>query len=154
RASHRAELSAAPPARNHIPPYSSAMIAPAHGPARVRRARQRSMSFIPLYFRVFAMLAPEKRLGVVLAFANVGLAAAQFAEPVLFGWVIDVLVGAQAKGAAPSLSALTWLLGLWGVFGLFSIAAGVMLALHADRLAHRRRLGIITTYFEHVLQLP
>jgi ABC-type multidrug transport system fused ATPase/permease subunit len=112
------------------------------------------MSFIPLYFRVFAMLGPEKQLGVFLAFANVGLAAAQFAEPILFGWVIDVLVGAQAKSVAPSFTDLAWLLGLWGAFGLFSIGAGVLLALHADRLAHRRRLGIITTYFEHVLQLP
>ncbi|HEX5777527.1 MAG TPA: glucan ABC transporter ATP-binding protein/ permease [Xanthobacteraceae bacterium] len=112
------------------------------------------MTFIPLYFRVFAMLGPEKKLGVFLAFANIALAAAQFAEPILFGWVIDVLVGAQAKNVAPSFRDLTWLLGMWGVFGLFSIAAGVTLALHADRLAHRRRLGIITTYFEHVLQLP
>jgi glucan exporter ATP-binding protein len=112
------------------------------------------MSFIPLYFRVFAMLGPEKNLGVFLAAANILLAAAQFAEPVLFGWVIDVLVGAQAANRAPSFTDLLTLLVLWGVFGLFSIAAGVMLALHADRLAHRRRLGIITTYFEHVLQLP
>jgi glucan exporter ATP-binding protein len=112
------------------------------------------MSFIPLYFRVFAMLGPEKKLGVFLAFANVGLAAAQFAEPVLFGWVIDILVNAQSKSVAPSLGDLAWLLSLWGAFGLFSIGAGVLLALHADRLAHRRRLGIITTYFEHVLQLP
>jgi len=112
------------------------------------------MSFIPLYFRVFALLGPEKKLGVFLAFANVGLAAAQFAEPILFGWVIDVLVNAQSKNVAPSFRDLVWLLGLWGAFGLFSIGAGVLLALHADRLAHRRRLGIITTYFEHVLQLP
>ena len=112
------------------------------------------MSFIPLYFRVFAMLGPEKNLGVFLAGANIGLAAAQFAEPILFGWVIDVLVSAQAANRAPSFSELTTLLGVWGAFGLFSIGAGVLLALHADRLAHRRRLGIITTYFEHVLQLP
>jgi ATP-binding cassette subfamily B protein len=112
------------------------------------------MSFIPLYFRVFAMLGPEKKLGVSLAAANVGLAAAQFAEPVLFGWVIDVLVSAQAAGRAPSFEELLTLLGVWALFGLFSIGAGVLLALHADRLAHRRRLGIITIYFEHVLQLP
>src|SRR5690606_23214661 len=75
-------------------------------------------------------------------------------EPVLFGWVVDVLVSAQAAGRAPSFQDLITLLALWGAFGLFSIGAGVLLALHADRLAHRRRLGIITTYFEHVLQLP
>jgi ATP-binding cassette, subfamily B, beta-glucan exporter len=112
------------------------------------------MSFIPLYFRVFAMLGPEKKLGVFLAGANIGLAAAQFAEPILFGWVIDVLVSAQSANRAPSFDELLLLLGAWGAFGLFSIGAGVLLALHADRLAHRRRLGIITTYFEHVLQLP
>jgi glucan exporter ATP-binding protein len=112
------------------------------------------MSFIPLYFRVFAMLGPEKRLGILLAFANIAVAAAQFAEPVLFGWVIDVLVGAQAANRPPTFDALVPLLGAWALFGLFSIGAGVLLSLHADRLAHRRRLGVITIYFEHVLQLP
>ena len=29
-----------------------------------------------------------------------------------------------------------------------------MVALHADRLSHRRRLAVLTDYFEHVLQLP
>ena len=100
------------------------------------------------------MLGPEKRLGVVLAIANVALAAAQFAEPVLFGRVIDALVGAQAAQRAPSLQELVSLLATWGGFGLFSIASGAFLALHADRLSHRRRLGIVTQYFEHVLHLP
>jgi ATP-binding cassette, subfamily B, beta-glucan exporter len=112
------------------------------------------MSFLRLYARVFSMLGPERRLGVVLAIANVGLAAAQFAEPVLFGRVIDALIGAQAAKRAPSFDELVPLLGMWGGFGLFSIAAGVFLALHADRLSHRRRLGIVTKYFEHVLHLP
>src|SRR5229473_1081843 len=112
------------------------------------------MSFLRLYARVFAMLGPEKRLGVVLAIANVALAAAQFAEPVLFGRVIDALVGAQAAQRAPSFQELVPLLATWGGFGLFSIASGAFLALHADRLSHRRRLGIVTQYFEHVLHLP
>ena len=112
------------------------------------------MSFVSLYFRVFAMLGPEKKLGLLLAFANATLAVAQFAEPVLFGWVVDVLVGAQAANRTPSFDTLLWLLVVWGAFGLFSIGAGVMIALHSDRLAHRGRLGIITSYFEHVLQLP
>jgi ATP-binding cassette subfamily B protein len=100
------------------------------------------------------MLGPEKKLGVFLAFANVGLAAAQFAEPVLFGRVIDALVSAQAANRTPSLGDLSYLLSIWAGFGLFSILAGVLLALHADRLSHRRRLAIITSYFEHVLHLP
>jgi ATP-binding cassette subfamily B protein len=112
------------------------------------------MSFLRLYTRVFAMLGPEKRLGAFLAVANIGLAVAQFAEPILFGRVVDALVGAQAANRNPSLNQLAHLLAAWAAFGLFSVAAGVLLALHADRLAHRRRLGIITNYFEHVLQLP
>jgi ATP-binding cassette, subfamily B, beta-glucan exporter len=112
------------------------------------------MSFLRIYLRVFAMLGPEKRLAVGLALANVALAAAQFAEPVLFGRVIDALVNAQAAKQTPSFDQLFPLLAAWVGFGLFSIAAGVLLALHADRLAHRRRLGIVTEYFEHVLHLP
>lgn len=112
------------------------------------------MSFLRLYARVFDMLGPQKKLGVVLALANVGLAGAQFAEPVLFGRVIDALVSAQAANRSPSMNTLANLLMIWGGFGLFSIAAGVLLALHADRLAHRRRLSIVTDYFGHVLHLP
>ena len=54
------------------------------------------MSFIRLYSRVLALLGPEARLGWVLAFANLALAIAQFAEPVLFWSIIDTLVKAQA----------------------------------------------------------
>ncbi len=112
------------------------------------------MSFFQLYSRVFALLGSEKRLGVVLAIANIALAAAQFAEPVLFGRIIDALVGAQAAGRVPAMSDLTLLLAAWVAFGLFTIFAGVLLALYADRLAHRRRLAVITGYFEHVIQMP
>ncbi len=112
------------------------------------------MSYFQLYSRVFALLGGEKRLGVVLACANIGLAGAQFAEPVLFGRIIDALVGAQAAGRVPRMGDLSWLLAAWVAFGLFTIFAGVLLALYADRLAHRRRLAVITGYFEHVIQMP
>ena len=46
------------------------------------------------------LLGPETRLGWVLAFANVALAAALFVEPVLFGRIIDTLVNAQGRAAA------------------------------------------------------
>ncbi|HXL68642.1 MAG TPA: glucan ABC transporter ATP-binding protein/ permease [Xanthobacteraceae bacterium] len=112
------------------------------------------MSFIRLYARVFLLLGPEAKLGVFLAGANILLAIAQFAEPVLFGRIVDALVRAQTGGRTPQMADLVPLLGAWVAFGLFSIASGVTLALHADRLAHRRRLAIITSYFEHVLHLP
>ena len=90
------------------------------------------------------MLGPERKLGIVLAAANVLLAAAQFAEPVLFGRIIDALIGAQTAHQTPTFHQLVPLLAAWGGFGLFSIASGVFLALHSDRLSHRRRLGIVT----------
>src|SRR4051794_4224269 len=112
------------------------------------------MSFIRLYTRVLGLLGPEARLGWLLAFANVALAAAQFAEPVLFGRIIDTLVKAQAAGRVPTFADLTSLLAAWVGFGLFTIGCSVLVALHADRLAHRRKQGVLTLYFEHLLQLP
>src|ERR1043166_474471 len=96
------------------------------------------MNFLRVYGRVLGLLGSEARLGWLLAGANVALAAAQFAEPVLFGRIIDGLVGAQSKGVEPSVPVLVPLLAAWAGFGLFIIACRVLVALHADRLSHRR----------------
>jgi len=93
-------------------------------------------------------------LAWILALANLALASAQFAEPVLLGRIIDTLTGAQMRGGRPDWSHLTMLLAAWAGFGLFTIACGTLIALYADRLAHRRRHVVLTSYFEHVLQLP
>jgi glucan exporter ATP-binding protein len=107
-----------------------------------------------IYARVLALLGPEARLGWLLGLGNLALATAQFAEPVLFGRIIDALTAADRAGGPPAFSAIAGLIGAWVVFGLFAIGAGVTVALHADRLAHRRRHAVLTSYFEHVLQLP
>jgi glucan exporter ATP-binding protein len=112
------------------------------------------MNLLRLYLRTLRLLGSEARLGWALALANVLLAAAQFAEPVLFGRIIDALAAAQTKSAAPAWTDLGPLLGAWVGFGLFTILAGAWIALHADRLSHRRRHAVLTNYFEHVLQLP
>ena len=112
------------------------------------------MNFIRIYLRVLDQLGHEARLGWILAGANTALAVAQFAEPVLFGRIIDALAGAQAKGAPPAWSSLLPLLVAWVAFGIFTIVCGALVALHADRLSHRRRLAVMTDYFEHILQLP
>lgn len=112
------------------------------------------MNLFRLYARVLALLGPEMRLGLLLAAANVALAVAQFAEPVLFGRIIDMLTGLQAAGGELDRQRFMTLVGLWMLFGLFTIGAGVFVALHADRLSHRRRLATMATYFEHVLTLP
>jgi ATP-binding cassette subfamily B protein len=104
-----------------------------------------------LYFRVLDRLGPERRLGVLLALANTLLAIAAFAEPVLFGRMVDALYATgRASGAGPPVR----LFAAWGAFGFFTILSGVYTALHADRLSHRRRLAVLAEYFEHALRLP
>jgi hypothetical protein len=71
------------------------------------------MNFFKLYARVLSLLGPEARLGFLLAGANLALAVAQFAEPVLFGRIIDTLVRAQAASTPPSISTLSPLLAAW-----------------------------------------
>jgi ATP-binding cassette, subfamily B, beta-glucan exporter len=112
------------------------------------------MNLIRLYARVLRLLGSEGPLAWGLAAANLALATAQFAEPVLLGRIIDALTGAQTRGEAPAWPRLTILLSAWAGFGLFTIACGTLIALYADRLAHRQRHVVLTRYFEHVLQLP
>jgi ATP-binding cassette subfamily B protein len=112
------------------------------------------MSVLSIYLRVLAQLRPEARLAIVLAIANLALACAQFAEPMLFGRIIDLLSRAQGAGATLTWSDLTPLIAAWAGFGLFSIGGSVLVALNADRLAHRRRLAMMAAYFDHVLNLP
>ena len=108
------------------------------------------MSLLRLYTRVLDLLGKEAGLGWILAGANLLLAGAQFAEPVLFGRIVDVLSGTAVAGTNSA-----WpLLGAWAAFGLFTIMASATVALHADRLAHRQRQAVLTSYFEHILQLP
>ena len=112
------------------------------------------MSIVQVYVRVLAQLAAERRLALMLVFANLALACAQFVEPVLFGRIIDTLTNAQARQRDPTWGDLTPLMGAWVGFGLFSIAASVLVALHADRLSHRRRLAVMAGFFDHLLELP
>ena len=111
------------------------------------------MSMLRLYTRVLELLGKEARLGWILAGANLLLAGAQFAEPVLFGRIVDVL--SRQAGCGPLASSSAWpLLAAWAAFGLFTILCSAAVALHADRLAHRQRQAVLTNYFEHIMQLP
>jgi ATP-binding cassette subfamily B protein len=112
------------------------------------------MNLLQLYSRALALLGPEGRLGRILAAASLALAIAQFAEPILFGRIIDALAGTSAEGAMSAWPGLIGLIAAWVGFGLFSIVCGVTVALHADRLSHRRRQAVLADYFEHVLGLP
>ncbi len=88
-----------------------------------------------------------KALAIALAVANLGLAGVYFLEPWLFGRVVDALTQEGQRQA--------WhFIGLWAVVGFGGVVAGVWVSLYADRLAHRRRLEVITEYFEHAIGLP
>jgi glucan exporter ATP-binding protein len=112
------------------------------------------MSLVRLYARALGLLGPQRRLAMALVIANVAIAASQFAEPMLFGRIIDRLTASDSSREANSWGPLLPLLAAWIAFGLFSIAASVLVALQADRLAHRRRLAVTADYFEHLLHLP
>ena len=105
------------------------------------------MKFVRIYARVLSLLGPRQGLAWVLGISNLAIAATQFAEPVLFGRVIDALTG---KGD----HTLAFLLGVWACFGLFNIVAGTLIALYADRLAHQQRHAVLSDYFQHALELP
>ena len=109
------------------------------------------MSMIRLYARVLGLLGAEKRLAGGLIVANVALAVAAFAEPLIMGRIIDGLT--HLSKDTPATTLLPWIVA-WVVFGLFTIGAGVAIALHSDRLAHRNRLSTMANFFEHVLELP
>jgi ATP-binding cassette subfamily B protein len=105
------------------------------------------MSMFRIYFRVIALLAPEKWLAITLTFANLALAGVYFLEPWLFGKVIDALAAPEKRGA--------WhLIWSWAGVGLAGVVASVWVSLYADRLAHRRRQAAIAQFFEHAIALP
>ena len=112
------------------------------------------MSFLRLYGRVGALLSPERGLAITLVLANIALAAAAFVGPLLFGRIVDTLASSGARSGPETWRQIVLLLGVWGLIGIASIGAGILVALHADRLSQRRRLAAMSQYFEHVLRLP
>jgi ATP-binding cassette subfamily B protein len=46
------------------------------------------------------------------------------------------------------------LIGAWAAAGFVGVVIGVLVSLHADRMAHRRRWAAIRRFFEHAITLP
>lgn len=105
----------------------------------------RPLQLAKTYFRALRMLASEWHLSFALALASVAIAGVQLAEPVLFGRVVDSV--ARGEPSAPLILA-------WALLGLFGIMASVVVAVFADRLAHRRRLAALSDAFEQAITLP
>lgn len=103
------------------------------------------MLLIRNYFRALGMLGQHVRTGLVLSLANLTIAAVQIYEAVLFGLVVDNLTRAE-PAFVPILT--------WAALGLFSILAGVAVALGADRLSHRNRLYAMNLVFKRTITLP
>ena len=103
------------------------------------------MSTWEIYRRAMAMLVVERRQTIGIVICGVALGVVPIAEQVLLARVVDAL--ALGKAAFP-------IIGLWAVLGLIGIIAGVIVAVMADRLAHRRRLAALGQAFEHAIVLP
>jgi ATP-binding cassette subfamily B protein len=112
------------------------------------------MRFLKIYARVLGLLRAEAMLAVALAIANLAIAGFQFLEPMLFGRVIDLLSRSVSLPRDSLWIQAARLLGAWAGVGLASIGAGILVALCADRLAHRRRLDVMGHLHAHVLSLP
>ena len=112
------------------------------------------MSFLRVYARVLGLLRPDRATALGLVFANLIVMVFQFAEPVLFGRVINLLTGAGSMTGRAVIHGAAFLLAIWAAIGLVSIGASIMLAVQAERLAHRNRLTAMARYFRHVLSLP
>jgi ATP-binding cassette subfamily B protein len=98
-----------------------------------------------VYRRALGLLAEERGLTALLAVASMTIAVVQVYEQKLFGWVVDAL--AKGDAAFP-------IIGLWAALGLGSILASTVVAVMADRLAHRRRLAAMGLSFERAITLP
>jgi len=103
------------------------------------------MSIWAIYKRALAMLVVERGQTALIVLSGVALGAVPIAEQVLLAHVVDALT--RAQGAFQ-------IIALWAVLGLFGIVAGVIVAVVADRLAHRRRLAALGQAFEHAIILP
>jgi ATP-binding cassette, subfamily B, beta-glucan exporter len=103
------------------------------------------MNLIQTYTRALRLLLQEGWPVVLLAAANAGIGIIQLAEPVLFGAIVDALANKRATFSYISA---------WAVLGLAGIIASVIVAVYADRMAHRRRLAVMADAFEKAITLP
>ena len=106
---------------------------------------KRTLTISEVYSRALAMLLVERARSFWVVACGIALGIVPIAEQVLLARVVDAL--ALGQGAFP-------IIGLWALVGLVGILAGVVVAVTADRLAHRRRLAALGQAFEHAIILP
>jgi ATP-binding cassette subfamily B protein len=104
-----------------------------------------SVTIWQVYKRALRLLLVERARAFWVIVCGVALGVVPIAEQVLLARVVDAL--ALGQGAFP-------IIGLWALVGLVGIFAGVVVAVMADRLAHRHRLAARGRAFEHAIILP
>jgi ATP-binding cassette subfamily B protein len=112
------------------------------------------LNFWTVYARVLGALKPDRAVAFSLVAANLAVMAFQFAEPVLFGRVINLLTMSDTMTDRHVMGRAEGLLAIWAAIGLFGIGANILMAVQAERLAHRNRLRAMAQFFRHVLSLP
>ena len=103
------------------------------------------MSLLNIYWKSLQYLGAEKRATVFICVVNIALALTMLFEPLLMGLVIQAIAD-KADIWVP----LTQLAAV----GLFHIGANVLVAREADRLAHRRKLAVLTEFYNRVISMP
>ena len=112
------------------------------------------MSLMKVYGRVLALMAQNRRTLAMLVVGNLGVAALQFLDPLLFGRVIGLLARTDTLPHDQLFAEGGRLVGLWVAIGACGIGVNIAVAMGAERLAHRMRLGAISRCFNHVITLP
>ncbi len=112
------------------------------------------MRILHVYRRVLSMLAADKRLAVLLGLANILLAGLQFLDPVLFGRVIGLLSASDKLSHDDLWTRAVTLIGIWIGVAALAIGGNILTVVHAERMAHRNRLTVMSRFFSHVLSLP
>ncbi len=95
--------------------------------------------------RALGLLLAERRQAALIVLSGLMLAAVPVIEQVLLARVVDALAA-----RTPAFGVIA----VWAGVGLAGILAGVIVAVMADRLAHRRRLAALAAAYERALALP
>jgi ATP-binding cassette subfamily B protein len=112
------------------------------------------MNMLKTYGRVITSLGGDLRMASLLGGANLVVAGLQFLDPILFGRMIELLTHANALLPGQLWDQAVVVLGIWGGIGIIGIGANILVALFAERLAHRNRLLAMSRFYGHVLGLP
>lgn len=98
-----------------------------------------------VFARAIGMLRQERGVALAIICAGAVVALLQLAEPILLGRAVNALAHGQDPLA---------FIGLWCLLSFVGFLAGMIVSLTADRMTHRRRLGAMAEFVEHLLALP